>query len=577
LSDFCARLQEQTGVELRASRGVADEKVTVFVKEQTARGLMRAVGRLFGYAWVRSGEEGALRYELDQDLKSQLGDEELRSQDAHAALLAMDAQMQKFRPYLNLSFEELNKRAEQSREVRSLLFDVMYNAGWAGMQLYHRLTPAERATLASGQELVFRPDAADPNRRLPAEWTRPILQSWGNHIGSGGKLTPIADVPGFKIPQVRLRINRSELGQVSLIVRVTTRHAPPSGASYTDQAVAIGRSPSVANPDNAKANAPLQGQPPFDRLVTLRPEPSCATVRRIQRGQEKRLPYGLASAAIGDLQQPHVFSGDVWEAVHRATGLPIVADYYTRMHLLSRVTLSNKRLFEALCTVGDAMGVRWRKEGGFLLCRSTSSLWDKLKEVPNRYLRRWIADRDAHGELPLSDFLEMASMPDAQLDSAVVSEGISHCWGLHEMDLLHLGFYRWARFLSMLTPEQLRRAQSPDRLPLGDLTPEQRRAAMALQYAQYAEADRESGGTLTVPADWWSRAEFYAEYEPAGWYVWTPPERAYPEHVFNPIYGRTAAEALAVARREWAEASMKEVKPLSLGHFSAGIEFSFHP
>src|SRR5687768_1978930 len=30
LAVLCAQLQEQTGVELRASRGVADEKVTVF-------------------------------------------------------------------------------------------------------------------------------------------------------------------------------------------------------------------------------------------------------------------------------------------------------------------------------------------------------------------------------------------------------------------------------------------------------------------------------------------------------------------------------------------------------------------
>src|SRR5258708_6030406 len=72
LSDFCAEMQAQTGVELSASRAVADEKATVFVKERPARDLMREVARLFGFFWVRSGQAGKYRYELDQDLRSQL-------------------------------------------------------------------------------------------------------------------------------------------------------------------------------------------------------------------------------------------------------------------------------------------------------------------------------------------------------------------------------------------------------------------------------------------------------------------------------------------------------------------------
>src|SRR5713226_5327772 len=85
LSDFCAELQAQTGVELSASRAVADEKVTVFVKERAAREVMREVARLLGFFWLRSGREGKYRYELDQDLRSQLAEEELRNRDLDAA------------------------------------------------------------------------------------------------------------------------------------------------------------------------------------------------------------------------------------------------------------------------------------------------------------------------------------------------------------------------------------------------------------------------------------------------------------------------------------------------------------
>jgi hypothetical protein len=103
LADFCSQMQEQTGAALRASRGVADEKVTVIVKEEPARDVMRAVARLFGYLWERSGSGGEYRYVLDQDLKSRLVEEELRNRDLHAALLSVDAEMEKFRPYRELS------------------------------------------------------------------------------------------------------------------------------------------------------------------------------------------------------------------------------------------------------------------------------------------------------------------------------------------------------------------------------------------------------------------------------------------------------------------------------------------
>jgi len=190
LSDFCAELQEQTGVELSASRAVADEKVTVFVKERPARDVMREVARLFGYFWSRSGGEGKLRYILDQDLKSQLAEEELRNRDQHAALLALDAEMQKYRPYLDMSIDQLRKVSDQSRANYLRLFPVLVNASWAGMQLYFRLTPADRPALLAGHELVFRPDAAGPDRRLPAEWSRSILETCVAEYEVNGVRTP---------------------------------------------------------------------------------------------------------------------------------------------------------------------------------------------------------------------------------------------------------------------------------------------------------------------------------------------------------------------------------------------------
>jgi hypothetical protein len=586
LTDLCARLQEQTGVDLRASRGVGDEKVTVFVKEQRARDVMRAIAHLFGYLWSRSGAEGEYRYTVEQDLKSQLAEEELRSRDLNAALLALDAEMQKYRPYLDMSFEELQKRAKEGREHWKELSPserqnvhrlntLTLNAGWGGMQLYRRLTPADRAALVADQEIVFRPDATNPDYRLPAEWNSPILQSWGSGTDVNGQYLQMADIPGIKVNQIRLKLNRSELGQVSLSVTTAAVWPPPGSRTYFPLEMATGRSPSTQKPDNAAANAALRHQAPFEQIVSLRPEPSCP---QLKRGKPDPRDRNFYSPSLGTLDQPHVFSGDVWEAVHRETGLPIVADFYTRMHRLDKVTVNRKSLFEALCTASDALGVRWRKDGDFLLGRSASYFWEKLKEVPNRHLQRWIRDRDANGGLPLADFLEMESLPDQQLDSPMEAEAIQHCWGLREWSYATDPIWRQkARFLMLLTPEQMGRALKPAGIPFADLTPMQQQAAVQVQNAALAYMERQGGGFTPIPADGWSHAEIYAEYVPAGWYVWQwPLDLNYqPQGPGGPFGGRTAAEALAAVRRVYPPANPGWVQLSRDGEFHAGVRFWF--
>src|SRR5438552_16921697 len=101
LSDLCEHLRGDTGVHLAAGPSVADEKVTLFCEKMPLREVMRQLSRPFGYTWLRTRQAlgvggGGLgdhatdpnpqrptphpqyRYELVQDLRSQLLEEELR-------------------------------------------------------------------------------------------------------------------------------------------------------------------------------------------------------------------------------------------------------------------------------------------------------------------------------------------------------------------------------------------------------------------------------------------------------------------------------------------------------------------
>src|SRR5262249_9637581 len=148
--------------------------------------------------------------------------EELRTRDAHAALMALDEQMAAYRPYLDLSLERLRERARQAAGPEGTLLAKVSGPAWGGMKLYHSLSPAEHATLQAGQELTFTGGAADPGRRLPEEWRRPLLEAWGMAIvpfgdtvrigpieslrSEGAAATPLVDYPGAN-PRASLKIN----------------------------------------------------------------------------------------------------------------------------------------------------------------------------------------------------------------------------------------------------------------------------------------------------------------------------------------------------------------------------------
>src|SRR5262249_3378829 len=209
---------------------------------------------------------------------------------------------------------------------------------------------------------------------LPAEWVQPILQSLS--APPPEKSVPLAEMPGITLSSVSLELDRSELGRVVLAVRVNAARASEGSSVSTWARLAGGRGAAMAKPDNASSNEAVRSEASFQQLISVRPECSCSRMHG-----EKLKP--------GERPVPFVFSADVWEGLYRATGQEIVADFCTRLYPVDEMTIERKPLFDALCQIGEALGVRWRKEGGMLLCRSSSFFWDRLQEVPNRYLKRW--------------------------------------------------------------------------------------------------------------------------------------------------------------------------------------------
>lgn len=595
LTDLCEELQKQTEVKFEAGRPVRDENVTVFVKDVPARDVMREVARLFGFLWIRSGQEGGYRYELTQDLRSQLAEEEMRSKDMNEALLSLDEKMNRYRPYLDLTPDQAAERARKTDGAdRDLLQRLSQPYIWAGVQSYFRLAPGDRSALVAGDTLKLSTQASRPDRQLPDSWNIPLLKTgdgmvWDDSIKNfrmgpmtflqqqGHSPTAFEDWQGASA-EVSLTINRSELGQLDFSIgnALTFPVKYPDGRESTvgrglpPQPLVQGQSPSVARPQNAENNQALRKDPRFREEISLDPVPSCPTLKEHREAarpgalsdrpatpegeRELALAMARASRKMSSVDRelrvarPHVITADVWEEVYRKTGMPIVADSYSRIYPQASLVVKKATRFDALCHEADGMGVRWTKDGSFLLGRSTSFFWDKLKEVPRRQLEKWRRDSRSASRLPLEDLLEMSSLTDRQLDSDVVRDVVAHCWGLGEWDQLRrtVGYYSmrpWARFLLELSPAQRDQALSANGLAMSGLNARQQQQLMRSYIGQYGDIDTS-----------WLKAPMALRYSyaAAGTYLWraqvSRARFSKEGHAMPLIVRNTAEEALAAAR-----------------------------
>jgi hypothetical protein len=565
LVDLCELLTRQSHIRLRAGASVADEKVTVFCEKVPLRDLMRQLSRPFGYTWLRTGKENEYRYELVQELRSQLNEEDLRSRARNAALVALDEEMQRYRAYLSITPDEARALAKSADPGEKPLLEALAGAGWGPIHMYFRLPPRDFARLRAGETLTFGAELEAGAQPLPADIARGVLASLGEYrvrmkdgqprgIDRAENVPegqPLTSAPGLR-SGVSLALDVRQLGECALKGAAVLSSSYTSGAYW--EKVAIGISPAVRSAGNRNANAALAKDHALRPRVTVEPKPSCWTVPSTGTS-----PSGSGARSRG---WPRVTSADVLEALHEATKMPLVADYYTRNYAPEAVTVKRTPLFDALSQLSDTMRLRWKKEGAWLQFRSTSFFDDRLREVPNRLLLRWAAARQKQGSLPLEDLLEIAQLTPPQLDSEEMAEGARDCFGLIEWDLARDRTLRdYGRTLAHLAPAQLVEAQRLPGLPFARMTLPQQQHFLSQVLPPNAEA-------LSL-SELLATASLRLVYEQPGSFQWTPPAgpggRPNWSSVSLPLVREpTPAAALLAARRFDPRASAEQIAPAGL-------------
>jgi hypothetical protein len=227
------------------------------------------------------------RYELVQDLRSQLLEEELRNRDRNEALLALEREIEKYRPYLHLSPDEVLARAQTAPPEEKKVLESLgggrpgVGLAWGITQMYFRLTPQQLAALRAGEELRFSQEPQSGEQPLPPDVARGVLQSlrgwrvFKTRDGYGGTEDPEdpRGIPLTAVPETRALVNvklsQTELGQYGLDGLVG--YFAPGGAYLrsTDGPYAVGVSPKTIEPENAAINAKLAQDPALRARVTV--------------------------------------------------------------------------------------------------------------------------------------------------------------------------------------------------------------------------------------------------------------------------------------------------------------------
>jgi hypothetical protein len=457
--------------------------------------------------------------------------------------------------------------------------------------MYFRLSPDEMAELRAGRALVFGSNVTpDPLGRpsfdgrrtadsldfvlrpLPPDIARGTLQSlrdWRvNETNGVAQFGTAQDVPNGEPvtswsgarPAVILLLRQDEQGQYTMEASAGLAFGPDETRYKLEGSdpLAVGLSPSVARPDNRAANAGLAHDPALQRTITVEPQASCGGFRSpVLASLLRSVPNPPHSGAeASDMTPRKVTTADVLEALHRATGLNLVADYYTRLYSPESLTLHSVKLFDALNQLADTMRMRWSKDGNWIRFRTIAYYNDRLKEVPNRLLERWAASRKQHGALTLDDLIEIARLTDAQLDSRDMEEGAWLCYGLEEWFMASHPMRYHLRFQASLSPAQRRLAQTAAGLPFMQMSLPQQQQFLALA------VEKDDLQKLRL-ADL-GAASLGVQYTPPGDFQWVRSPASGSPPAPSPVHERTREAALAAARRIDPGADVTQIVPADM-------------
>ncbi|MDW8105260.1 MAG: hypothetical protein RMK92_09650 [Armatimonadota bacterium] len=485
LPDLLREVSRQTGVSLTCGRELANDKLTVFVREKPAAELLKHVATIVVGEWRKTGsgymlvqtaqgrkwEEEYLAREREQGwkrLRQRIQELIVASRQDYAQLVE---QNRKFTRLLEQSLQGQEPSDEQSRALLERGAPVgaqlhEYLMGW----LFRRFAPSHWRLLESG-EVIFASTFPLPNALpLPPEaiiWAR-----------EGAKMR-IALIPsGHSVPQEEF-VPSEENMPTDLMLLFRAR--PEGGelqyalVSKTPHGVSFERSfLSVALPPEASTNLPLvaywrKWQTPADAPLPLLNIPVRA------QPQEEQSPY----LGMTHLPSDNAFTlADMAEQLAKRAEVHIVADAYrvfwsTGMPgVVKQDQPTLREWLRGVFRLGEQAGW-WRVEGDTLLMKHALYPLYRRTELPEPLLRELERKAQEGRDPSLDDYARLAQYITSLHEWRMQTQG-SYAVRFDIEPLLQ--GYPHLRFWAVLSPAQRASVLRQGVLTLDALSPLQQRA-----------------------------------------------------------------------------------------------------
>jgi hypothetical protein len=391
VEEVLARLSAESGVSLRCEgREVADQRVSVVLREQPLRRVQALLAETLGLYWRRERKAPEYRYLLFQDVKSRQEEERLlgrsRKQYEQGLRRLVDS--------LKLTPEEVAARRERDpmwcwwldepqrrraigflRALSAVQWDQLMQTGHLEIH-FEGLAPREQQeVLQYVEEANRRRDARDERegtqgRRRIGDVTRP-----------GGKIAfdVYGGVPPGPDSSLDFGVEPSWGGQ---------HGGDGLYLAYTKEELQLLREELV----------PPQFQ--RGRRLTASTDQRRVTLRWKEKPQRWEQ---VLRTLVGDADVQVVSDSFLYHPWEENMGLPEAS------------ALQDRPLGEVLDRVTAPFFYLWRREGEVLLFRNRNWFLEKRHDVPERDLRRWRKHLTEGGRLELEDLSELALLTHRQL------------------------------------------------------------------------------------------------------------------------------------------------------------------
>lgn len=427
MSDIAKVLSRTTGLRVRASADVADQKATVLVDNMPARDVMNGLATLYGWSWAVKSENDEDVYIIYDPLKKKR--EADRQEALDKAKKALAAQLD------SLSFDG-NSEADFHKKL--------------AMMQYRALSPKVKEAFLSGVKICLDSDSPMPDWQPSKE----VMDTFLSFAPSPPSLPPgttkyrvtrdggLEQVDSSEAedqdttPPNRIVIELSSVvgtDAITVYAKVksgnTTEESPSIPGTTGTMKRTVWRtsmkSEIRSNPDGTTQTM-TTGSPaqkieicsqeinyPLDTLEYVLPAKPAdgLLVKKVSVNTSE----AAAAGAIIDEETCDCFTTrtDLLAALHDKLGLQVISDYYSSWGSFQDVQdITVKQLIEEKLFPG--LPADWGWDGKVLFTRVKDIRAADSREIPNRLLRPWQTVVKRQGYRGIGELAEAALLSDEQ-------------------------------------------------------------------------------------------------------------------------------------------------------------------